>query len=260
MQTNKSIVFIFKLSFYISEKVALGGLSLAALACSNSAQALARYYALPLELHSAIGASNAVSFSYQALSARDCKKYLGRDTWFKKGYQQVQITLVNNTKRSVKFSPKNFDMLLLIVMWLLMQTLFSTGTRVAAWGIPGLFSWPLLIPAVIEAAESPKANTQLEKDFYSKCLREHIVAPGQTINRVIFVSKRQFKQAFSFSVFDIATNESFILSTQILLYQQRLNKKHNDLVYALKKRRLRNPEPSFDQLLFLLIGKFFSAT
>lgn len=64
---------------------------------------------------------------------------------------------------------------------------FSTGKRVAAWGIPGLFIWPFLIPAVMEAFEAPKANVQLEKDILAKSLRDQIIAPFQTINGVIFV-------------------------------------------------------------------------
>lgn len=206
-------------------RLSLVALLAAALSTSLPVSAIARYHAIPLEFNTPNTKENSLSLNYQVFNARDCRKYLGRPKLLTKGYQPIQVTLTNSSNRSIKFSPKNFSIPTIDCDQVIESISFSTSTRIAAWGIPGLFIWPLLIPAVIEAFESPKANIQLEKDILAKCLREQIIAPFQTINGVIFVSKKQYNPSFSLTVYDVSTNEAFTLSGKNSMIELNQNQK-----------------------------------
>jgi len=79
--------------------------------------------------------------------------------------------------------------------------------------IGGIFIWPFIIPAIIEAVESPRANKKLEADFSRKALTSQIIAPFSSANGIIFTGLDSSCDDFSFMLLDQKNNASYELST-----------------------------------------------
>lgn len=121
--------------------------------------------------------------------------------------------MTNNTDRSFKFSLTDFSFPCVSYDQVANEVEFNTTKRVTLWGIGAFFIFPLIIPAIMEAVESPKANQQLYTDFAKKSLTDQIIAPYETINGLIFVASEHFDLNFSFTVTDKINNKKFKLST-----------------------------------------------
>jgi len=70
----------------------------------------------------------------------------------------------------------------------LRQVHTSTIKRTGRYGLPGLFFWPLLVPAIVDGLGSEKANEKLDADFVQKSLHVQIVRPYSLVNGLILVS------------------------------------------------------------------------
>ena len=175
---------------------------------------IAHYRAIPLEnlIDNAANLSkNGVTFQYKIFSKSDCRKYLGRKQVWDRGFRPIQIHIFNNTDKCLNLCTKNFSFPCIPLDQLIQYVGFKTGSRLCAWGIPGLFFWPLLIPFVFEAFESPKSNSRLQEDYYYKTLFDQIIQPRCSVNGIVFVAKKHFKSDFSLILNDVATNEQFKL-------------------------------------------------
>lgn len=174
----------------------------------------ARYNPLPLNrLFSAVvDPVGTISFSYKLFNYSDCIQYLGRDI-LKEGYQPVQITFVNNTNRYLRIAEDSFSFSCAPAEVISPMVHFSVVGRVLGYGIPGLFIWPLLIPAVVDGINASESNYKMDKDYMRKSIRSRLVKPNCAANGLIFVNTLDFDQCFSFSVYDENTHEKFTLST-----------------------------------------------
>jgi hypothetical protein len=153
-----------------------------------------------------------VSFAYHVFDKRDCKQYLDRDV-IEQGYQPIHITLTNNSSRRLNLDTDSFSVAVVSPDEIAKKVHTSTAARAAGYGIPGLFFWPLLIPAVIDSVNSAEANKQLDADFDQKTVHNQEIAPYSSINGLIFVPTENFTTAFDFSVIDVETGQRFVLST-----------------------------------------------
>jgi hypothetical protein len=175
---------------------------------------IAHYRAIPLEnlIDNAVKLSkNGVTFKYKFFSKSDCKKYLGRKQVWDRGFRPIQIHIFNNTDKCLNLCTKNFSFPCIPLDQLINYVGFKTGTRLFAWGISGLFFWPLFIPFIFDAVESPKSNSQLQEDYYYKTLFDQIIQPRSAVNGIVFVAKKHFKSDFSLILNDVASNEQFKL-------------------------------------------------
>ena len=152
-----------------------------------------------------------ISFSARRFTDQDCKTYLGRDV-IKAGYQPVQITIHNNSDRTLIFSTDSVSLPCVDASVVAKEVHTSTMSRALAWGIPGLFFWPLLIPAAVDSVGSSEANTQLDADFAGKALGEKLIMPSSTINGVIFIPVSEYHDKFSVTILDQDTREKIIFS------------------------------------------------
>ncbi len=178
--------------------------------------AIAKYKALQLkELKNTSQPTTGsyISFAFKQFTKADCHKYLGRNTILSKGIQPVQIQFTNNSEYSYILSADSFSFPCIPYQEVAECVSFNTAKRLTLWGIGTLFIWPLVIPFVIEAIESPKANERLETDFQNKSLDFTVVGPHQTVNKLVFVEKSEFSEHFSFSVVNMKNNEKLAVST-----------------------------------------------
>lgn len=156
--------------------------------------------------------AQSISFAHRVFTPQDCKKYLDRNV-IAKGYQPIQITLMNNTNRFIRVSPHAFSFACVDAYEVAQRVHTSTVKRAVGYGVAGLFVWPLLIPAVVDGFGSEKANEKLDYDYNAKLLRERVVKPYSMINGLIFVPNEEFESSFTLRVIDANTNESFILNS-----------------------------------------------
>ncbi len=199
-------------------KVTLGFalLALASLISSFELQGIARYRAMPL-CHLKNNASKdtapQISFVFRKFDQNDCKKYLGRTQIIKRCYQPIQIQIRNNTDKLLEFSLDTFSFPCISYLDVAKEVYFNTGLRLFLWGVGTVIVPILIVPFIIEAVESPRANAALEDDYACKSLFNQVIEPYGTINGIIFVETNQFDPNFSFILSDQTSNQKFELST-----------------------------------------------
>jgi hypothetical protein len=155
-----------------------------------------------------------VSFEYHVLDRNDCKQYLDRNVQAK-GYQPIQLTIENNSSRSLYFSLSSFDIPCISADEVASKVHTSTAGRAVGYTVAGLVTciWLLFIPAIVDGVGSAKSNERLDVDFARKAIHNQVIAPNSTINGLIFVPYGNFNEHFSFSLADHEKNEHFRLST-----------------------------------------------
>lgn len=136
-----------------------------------------------------------VVLSVKKLSNGDCKRIFDRDV-IEKGYQPLQITIKNDTKKYILFSNQGVNLPTVPAQKVAETVHTSTAGRATAYGVAGLFIWPLLIPAVVDGVGSSQANEKLDRDFNAKATEQVVVQPYATHNGIIFVPVAEFQDSF----------------------------------------------------------------
>lgn len=153
-----------------------------------------------------------VKMSYKVFDQFDCKKYFDRDV-IKKGYQPVQITIVNNSNRYIEFAKDRLTLAAAPVQEVADKVHTSTLGRSAGYGTAGaILLWPLVIPAIVDGVKSSNANQRLDRDFDNKDLKTQIISPYHTLNGVIFVPKGKFRPDFEVTLLEINTQKKIVLN------------------------------------------------
>jgi len=157
---------------------------------------------------------NLVSFDYHIFSKKDCRKYLDRNV-IKQGYQPILVSITNNTDNRLDLSMARCSLPCANPEQVAQLVHTSTKGRVLGYGIPGLFIWPFLIPAVVDGINSSEANNLLDKDFERKTLEEsQILQPYSTIEGLIFVAIEDFTPDFSITLLDQSNGNQFVLNSK----------------------------------------------
>ncbi len=155
--------------------------------------------------------SSNVLVSWKAFDKQDCKTYLGRDV-LSEGYIPVQFTIRNNSTDPMYLSPSNFNKPLSSVNQVANTVHTNTSGRVAAWGVGGLFFFPLLIPAFVDGFKSLHANEKLDADYEAKALKEQTIQPHSVFNGVVFIPKENADQKIEMFLVNLTTNEKVAFS------------------------------------------------
>lgn len=127
--------------------------------------------------------------SWKIYNARDCENYLDRNI-LSEGYIPVQLTVRNQGNDPLYLSAHNFSVPLCSSREVASKAHTSTGGRIAAWGVGGLFFFPLMIPAVVDGMKSVQANTDLDADYAAKTLKEQVIQPHSLFNGIVFIPKK----------------------------------------------------------------------
>ena len=198
------------------KKVFLIGVGLLFVGCASyTASSLSNLYLEFVAMNEDNLEKEEVVLLSKAFSVADCKKYLDRDV-LRAGYQPVQIFIQNNTNKSFIFSPERVSLPLVSSEQVAEKVHTSTGGRAAAYGAGSLFFWPLLIPAVVDAAKSSEANKDLDVDFNAKAARAQVIPPHSHLNVLLFVSREDYRDNFSVFLVDQKTSKLKTLTTQAI--------------------------------------------
>jgi hypothetical protein len=160
-----------------------------------------------------ISNEKSVSFAYHIFSKKDCKRYLDRNV-IKYGYQPVQITITNNSDKTLHFSRKRISLTTVDVDEVAEKAYTNTAGRSIGYGVGAyLLFWPLAIPAIVDGIGSSKANEKLSNDYNRKILHDQPINPFETVNGLIFVPVDTFTPNFEISLSHGTSSEPIILST-----------------------------------------------
>lgn len=154
-----------------------------------------------------------VAVSWKFFNKEASEKYLGRDV-LSEGYIPLQVTIQNNSSDPLLLSANNFNIPSVGPEEVGQAVHTSTSARVIAWGVPGLLFWPLLIPAFYEGIKSNAANEALDRDYLSKSLKEQVISPHCTCDKLIFFQKKDVAAPIEMFLLNQRTNNkiSFSLS------------------------------------------------
>lgn len=159
-------------------------------------------------------AQEQVTFNYKALSKRECRKFLGKNV-IKSGYQPVQITIENDSNRTLLFSPSDISIKTVPAEIVARKVYDRTTTRIVGWGISGLFIWPFLIPAIVDPIWSCEANQKLLLDYEDKAVAETSIRPGATLNGIVFVPVEEYRNYFTITLRDNRTNDLVVCKSNV---------------------------------------------
>lgn len=128
-------------------------------------------------------------------------------------YQPIYIAMDNRTKSSFEFSKRGSINLAGVPAEEVAKNCgFSTAGRATAYGVAGLFIWPLLIPAVVDGVGSAQANEKMESDYMYKEIKDDRIMPNGLLNGVIFTEKMKEGEELTIRLTDVDTREIKLFS------------------------------------------------
>ena len=149
-----------------------------------------------------------VTLACKALTKDECKRFFDRDI-IGKGFQPVQMAIVNNSDRYMLFSTDGVSLTVCPSEEVAKACHTSTAGRAAGYTVAGLVMWPFLIPAVVDGVKSSKANTKLDKDFNEKNIEQMVIDPHSNHNGVIFFKKENYQTSFVVKLIDKESRQKF---------------------------------------------------
>lgn len=149
-----------------------------------------------------------VTLACKTLSKEECKKYFDRDI-IDKGYQPVQMTIVNDTDNAILFHPDGVSLPVCPPEEVAEKCHTSTAGRATAYGVGALILWPLAVPAIVDGVKSSQANTQLDRDFSEKNIEQMVINPYTTHNGVIFISNKDYQESFAVKLVNRETKQKY---------------------------------------------------
>lgn len=163
---------------------------------------------LPLAVQEAVQANKhpEILVSCKVFGIEDSLNYLGRDV-ISEGYIPIHMTIRNNSNDPMYLNPGNFSIPLAPVNEVANKVHTSTAGRVAGWGIPGLFIWPFLVPAIYDGIKSREANAALDADYLAKAIKEQTIQPHSHFNGIVFVPKQNTSQVMELFLVNERTSE-----------------------------------------------------
>ncbi len=145
-----------------------------------------------------------VSVEAKLYDAEESKHYLRRDL-LDRGYQPIQITIVNHSQHTLGLSSQGIEGVELAGVNEVAGAILLKGLpRSIAYKVAAALFWPFAIPSVIDSFRSFHAHEKLRLDYYAKTLKnlEEFIPPYAKVQRVIFVPKDKVPESFSLSLFD----------------------------------------------------------
>lgn len=155
-----------------------------------------------------------ISFAAKAFSHADCKLYLDRNL-IRAGYQPIQIAIENNSCRYLEFSTDNMNLPTVPANIVAESVYQSVVARALGYGIPGLFLWPFLIPAVADSLWAAEANKKLLQDYLAKSVQDKTIVPDSHLEGLIFVSNNNYQNKLDVTLIDRDSNEKIVCSSYL---------------------------------------------
>ncbi len=127
-------------------------------------------------------------------------------------YQPIYIAIDNRTKSSYEFKKRDLNKQSVPAEEVAKTCKFNTAGRATAYGVAGVFIWPLLIPAVVDGTGSANANSKMESDYMYKEIQDTRIQPNGLLNGVVFVDKMKDGEEIAIRLRNTDTNEIKLFS------------------------------------------------
>jgi hypothetical protein len=149
--------------------------------------------------------SNGVSVIARKLTSSECANCFDSKSLAKK-FDALQVYVQNKSDESVVLSSTNISLPIASKKDISYKIYRNTIGRAGTYGFIGLFAPLFFIPAAVDGAKSSSANHKIDIDVKNKVLLQNekeVIAPHNSINKVVFVSKNCANKNFDITL----TNE-----------------------------------------------------
>ena len=145
------------------------------------------------------------------LDASEAKKIFGVSK-ISKVSQPTYIVIDNRTKDTYEFKKRSLNQTVLPAEEVASECGFSTAGRATAYGVAGVFIWPLLIPAVVDGVGSSQANQRMQDDYMYKEIKDERISPNGLLNGVVFLGKMKDGEELAVRLQNVKNNEVKLFS------------------------------------------------
>ncbi|MBS0604188.1 MAG: hypothetical protein JSS60_04010 [Verrucomicrobia bacterium] len=140
----------------------------------------------------------------KVMTPEESKRSFGHDL-LSRGVKPLQLTVQNNTSNEYSMCPSSVDLPRIEASKIAFKVTKSAIPRSIGYKIASFFFWPFMIPSTIDGIRVMAHHQKLKKDIIAKSMKDEIVAPYSTFNRVLFVSDKQFQETFKVTLIDLDT-------------------------------------------------------
>jgi hypothetical protein len=149
----------------------------------------------------------------KAMTPSESKRNFGHDL-ISRGVQPLHLTIQNNTPDEYSLCPSSVDLPRIEPSKIAFKVTQSTIPRAIGYKIASLFFWPFMIPGTIDSIRVFSHHKKLKKDLKAKSMRDEVVAPYSTYNRVLFVPQDQFQSTFKVNLIELESLKSTEFSVE----------------------------------------------
>jgi hypothetical protein len=147
------------------------------------------------------------------LDSEESKKFLRSDP-LASGYKPFQITLENNSPDPYLITPKSIDLPLVPSKKIAEAVKKSALPGSIGFKLAGLIFWPFSIPGAMHGIKTHQNYQTYKKELSIKTVREEIIPPYSTVNRIFFVEEDSYKEPFTVFLVNQETLESKVFSVK----------------------------------------------
>ncbi len=159
--------------------------------------------------------NNGVSVAAKAFEAYEIKKIFSGNT-LEKGYQPLYLVIDNRSPDVFHFDKRSsLNMRCTPAVEVAKECGFSTVGRATAYGVAGLFIWPLLIPAVVDGVGSSNANQQMQADYAYKEIKDGRIVSNELRDGIVFVDRIKPGQILTVRLRNVDTDEIALFEMEL---------------------------------------------
>ncbi len=148
-----------------------------------------------------------VSISIKPLTVAESEQYLKSDI-LNLGYKPIQITIENQSPDPYLINGESISLPSIDSKTIAKATQASSLPTSIGLKVAGFIFWPFSIPSGMHGIKTLQNYQRIQKDLWVKSVKEEIVPPYTTMNRVFFVKTEDFKDCFYVTLINQETLES----------------------------------------------------
>ncbi len=151
----------------------------------------------------------------KVMTVSESKRNFGHDM-LSRGVKPLHLTIQNNTSNLYSLCPSSVDLPSISASKVAFKVSKSSIPRSIGYKIAGFLFWPFMIPGTIDGIRVMVHHKKLKNDLLAKSMKEEVIAPYSTLNRVLFVSDQQFQESFKVTLIDLETLKPLEFQTTVL--------------------------------------------
>jgi hypothetical protein len=156
-----------------------------------------------------------VNLACKAFDVRETKSIFSANT-MEKGYQPLYLIIDNRSPSTYQFDKRScLSKRCTPAEEVAKECGFSTVGRATAYGVAGLFVWPLLIPAVVDGVGSSNANQQMQNDYLYKEIKDGRIVPNELRDGVVFVDRVKPGELLTVRLRNVDTEEILVFDLEL---------------------------------------------